>query len=873
MGKSRNKLLLSILFASLFGVQSAGAQETQSTEFELSFKDAESTLNQGLFETFYSGGKVKLGLSPDQIGLDNEYILHAAVISGIDGFFNREIKAGWRSDKPKIVSFVLQDGKFRIVEKTLSFQSDVSLKSDDAVRSNTPLGILAESKIVSSSNSANIFLELDGFFKTDKLLGDFLKTASLRHTGAYVRRVLTYPDNVDIRVRHTFSTIGPSILAGTSHRTIDLEIQYSFIRMPKDGFSPRRPDSRVGYFRTVPSRYLEEGRVDRHEQYIHRWRLEKGVKGQELSPPVSPIVFYIEKSTPENLKPMIRAGVLKWNSAFESLGIRDAIVVKDQPVKSAWDENDINYNVIRWVSSPAAGGSFSTIVTNPRTGEILGANVVIDDNFFDMHEGLAESAVHGNGMVEQQVSTEVRGVLRPNELNGRVTSNFDNSQDVENVSAFVMQYCEIGNSGIQNALFQIAQDEENIVSDDDYQSLWSEFTSHVVAHEVGHALGLTHNFAGSQLISIEDITSEGKLGNNSFSSSVMDYVDPYFVQREEQIVVVGVSSEIGPYDYWAIDFGYRAGFEDQKAYLEWRGGLLDEASKPEYLFGMDGSSNILAVPNDLSDDPIGFSELQLEVLTAALETSDTGSAYQIEKAAIFTDQLKSLNTMRRFHLRRLLRYIGGLETRVVVNGEGVQVWETVPVAGVDQQRALGVISKYTFDRNNRISFGNLGNNLVFETPLGVVYPTLPISDFDISKGILPALLTPVKMTEMSWGEELGGDFSVENYLSEMTNLIFYGSSKNTHALDRTPIQQQYVQLMLRMSGLAEGAGPKYSSSVELAALSEMSNIRRVISRLPSKTDGQRTHKNDLTRLAGGAEPTWFGVGGDVVRKILLWVMA
>lgn len=872
MGNSKNNFLLLVLFVSLVGIQDVGAQETQSTESELGFEDAESTLNQGLFETYYSSGKVKFGLNPDQVGLENEYILHAAVISGTDGSANEEIKAGWRSTKSKIVSFLLQDGKFRIVEKTLSFQSDASLKSDDAVKSNTPLGVLAESKVERYTQSTNTFLNLEELFKNDKLLGDFLKTHSLIHSSAYVRRVLTYQDNIDIRVRHTFRKAGPTVLAGSSHRNIDLEIQYSFIRMPKEGFSPRKPDPRIGYFRTVPSRYLEVGKVDRLEQFIHRWRLEKRDKEAEVSPPVSPIVFYIGKSTPENLKPMMRAGVLKWNSAFENIGFRNAIVVKDQPANSDWDENDINYNVVRWVSSPDAGSNFSTFITNPRTGEILGANVVIDDHFFDLYQGRATSVVHGNGTGGALDQGQNGNVLRSDLSNRRKSSNFDNSQDPNYVSMFGMQYCEIGNSISQNALFEMTRDEGDIVSESDYRSLWADFTTHVVAHEVGHALGLTHNFAGSQHIPFGMIGDVEKAGQIRSSSSIMDYVDPYFIEQKEKVVVVGVSPDIGPYDHWAIEFGYRGGFRGGSAHSEWRKALLNEASKPEYLFGLDGSRSVLAVPNDFTDNPISFREFQLEVLSAALERLDTGPAYEVESAGEFSDHLMTLNRVRKNHLYRLTEYVGGYETRVVDNDENTQVWQTVPVASADQLRALRVIAKFAFDQNNRFSFKERRNHLVHIDSLGRVYATFPVSDFDVSWGLLPNLLSSTRMTRLTWGEELGSDLSVEVYLAEMTKIVFQETPSDIQASGNQSIQIQYVKSMLKMSGLAPNVGPKFPSSVETAALSEMSNIRKEIGRLPSKTIGQRTHKNQLTRLAGRAEPTWSGFGIDVVRRVLVWVV-
>ena len=142
--------------------------------------------------------------------------------------------------------------------------------------------------------------------------------------------------------------------------------------MPEEGFVPRPDDPRIGFFMTEVDD-LTGVSATPWKDMIHRWRLEKKDPSAAMSEPMKPITWWIENTTPEEFRPIIKEGVEKWNQAFEPLGFTNAVVVKVQPDDAEWDAGDVRYNVLRWTASPSPPFSgYGPSFVNPRTGEILG---------------------------------------------------------------------------------------------------------------------------------------------------------------------------------------------------------------------------------------------------------------------------------------------------------------------------------------------------------------------------------------------------------------------------------------------------------------------------------------------------------------------
>ena len=191
-----------------------------------------------------------------------------------------------------------------------------------------------------------------------------------------------YPENVDIRVIYAYDNDSPYVSGGdevTDPRSMIVTLQHTFMEMPQNNYEPRFDDARIGYFRNQVTD-LTSHSITPYRDLINRWHLEKKNPSLAISEPLEPIVWWLENTTPDAYRESIRQGVLAWNEAFEKAGFKNAIVVKDQPLDATWNAGDVRYNVLRWTSSPNPPfGGYGPSFSNPRTGQILSADIMLED--------------------------------------------------------------------------------------------------------------------------------------------------------------------------------------------------------------------------------------------------------------------------------------------------------------------------------------------------------------------------------------------------------------------------------------------------------------------------------------------------------------
>ena len=193
--------------------------------------------------------------------------------------------------------------------------------------------------------------------------------------------IFNYPENTDIEVEYVIEN-PPSreyeAEDAVDPRNISIAIRYSFIQMPSNEFEPRIADQRIGFFTTKVTD-LTSTDITPYSDLIHKWNLKKKFPEQSVSEPIKPITFWIENTTPKKLRPYIKEGALAWNKAFVKAGFSNAIEIKEQPENADWEAGDIRYNVLRWTSSPNPPfGGYGPSFVNPRTGEIIGADIMLE---------------------------------------------------------------------------------------------------------------------------------------------------------------------------------------------------------------------------------------------------------------------------------------------------------------------------------------------------------------------------------------------------------------------------------------------------------------------------------------------------------------
>ena len=320
-------------------------------------------------------------------------------------------------------------------------------------------------------------------------------------TRSFVERVLAFPENVEVEATQTGSAApaggAPQALGGPPRPAQSVLAHWSIVRLPEQPMMPRRFDERVGFF---SERYVDFGADSRaaRRQYITRYRLECAGPADAggLCTPKKPIVYYIDPNTPAQWKPWVRRAIDDWKPAFEAAGFKDGIVAMDAPSSDPdWSPEDIRHTVIRWLPSTTEN-AVGPHVSDPRTGEILNGSVRIFQNVINLNRDWYFTQA-------SQLDARARTFPFPDSLTGRLL----------------------------------------------------EF---VVAHEIGHTIGLQHDQIGSSTYPADSVRSASWVHRMGHAPSIMDYSRyNYVAQPEDKIALEDIIPRVGPYDKWAIGWGYR----------------------------------------------------------------------------------------------------------------------------------------------------------------------------------------------------------------------------------------------------------------------------------------------------------------------------
>ena len=320
-------------------------------------------------------------------------------------------------------------------------------------------------------------------------------------TRSFIERVVAFPENVEVEATQTGTPApaggAPQAALGAPRAATSVLAHWSIIRLPEQPMLPRRFDERVGFF---SERYVDFGADSRaaRRQYITKYRLECDgpPDAQGLCAPKKPIIYYVDPNTPEQWKPWVRRAINDWKPAFEAAGFRDGIVAMDAPSNDPdWSPEDIRHTVIRWLPSTTEN-AVGPHVSDPRTGEILNGSARIFQNVINLNrDWYFTQASH--------LDARARTFPYPDSLTGRLL----------------------------------------------------EF---VVAHEIGHTIGLQHDQIGSSTYPADSVRSASWVHRMGHSPSIMDYSRfNYVAQPEDNIAIEDVIPRVGPYDKWAIGWGYR----------------------------------------------------------------------------------------------------------------------------------------------------------------------------------------------------------------------------------------------------------------------------------------------------------------------------
>ena len=738
---------------------------------------------EGLFTLYRDKVEGKLYLEITEEQLNKEYIHFSYIENGVtDAGF---VRGNFRNSKVFKIQKYYNRIEFIQENTQYYFDEESALSRSSNANINNPV-LVSEPILVSSKDSTKFLVDADKIFLTETLqqikratrpgfrgfqIGKLSKTKTKYH------KLKNYPENTDIIVQYSYDNVLPKKSGSSAvadSRYVNVLVQHSLIEMPDNNFEPRFDDPRVGYF-TTRVNDMTTADVINYRDLVHRWSLVKKNPELEISEPAEPLVYWIENTTPVALRDLIKEGVESWSLAFESAGFKNAVQVNVQPDDAEWDAGDIRYNVLSWTSSPNPPfGGYGPSFVNPRTGQILGADIMLE-------------WVYITKRIQQGELFE----------NTALFLDEENPMDAHYCSASALM--QSNNLFAQNAVDAME------LSDASKETLIRESLRRLVLHEVGHTLGLNHNFKGSNLLTYDEILNKETTYEKGLCSTVMEYPSINFSLKPENQGLY-YDTIPGPYDHWAIRFAYSEVDENGL------NAILNESTKPEHAFandaddmrgtgkGMDPDAMIY----DLTSEPVLYAVDRIKLVNTILP--NVLDKYRKEGAS-HQELLNSYYTLTGQYstsLKIISRQIAGVRVNRAMVGQDTDAKPFTPVSLAAQKEAMDALSKYAFAPNAFEKAEALYPYLQrqrrgFSTPYGGEDPKIHERVLSIQRMVLGQLLNRNVLNRMVNTSLYGNEYSLAAYFKDLNDAVFKADKNKTVTSFRQNLQVEYVNRLIRAS--------------------------------------------------------------------------
>ncbi|MEO7191106.1 MAG: zinc-dependent metalloprotease, partial [Vicinamibacterales bacterium] len=597
---------------------------------------AESKVDDGVFKVHRVADNIYFEIPKTLLGRDFLWVTQIKRTTLGAGF-------GGQSVGERLVRWDLSNNRVFLKVVNYDMVADASTPIAQAVTDANYPTIVRAFPVVVSSPDGNPVIDVTSLFLSE--VTEFSPRQNLGARGmdqsrSYLDKVVSFPENVNVEVTQTYTagalgdpTAAPGRGRGMRGSSGTIVLFHSIVLLPEKPMTPRLFDARVGYFSTSLYDFGRDENKAVERDFITRYRLEKSDPDAALSEPVKPIVYYVDPATPTKYVPWIKKAIEDWRPAFEAAGFKNAIVAREAPSKTEdpdWDPEDVRYSVIRWLPSTTENAS-GPHVHDPRSGEILEADIQLYHNVQNLASMWYFAQV---GALDPRAKT----LPLPDDLVGRLI----------------------------------------------------EF---VVAHELGHTLGLQHNMKASSLYSLEQVRDKTWVKENGHVPTLMDYARfNYVAQPEDGIAVEDLVPKLGPYDKWAIMWGYKpipgakSADEEKKTLDVW---AREQESKP-YLrfttsnsFGTDPGEQTEAVGDA---DPTRATALGLRNLRRVSDMLVTATSKPGEPYDDLTDVYARVVGQWRIELGHVVNVIGGIDSKELYGGQpGLRF---APITRVKQSAAL-----------------------------------------------------------------------------------------------------------------------------------------------------------------------------------------
>ena len=807
----------SVLFLFLAGCGDDAAEPGETPTFTSIVEGSE--LSEGFFDVYRDrkSGETYLAIKPDQI--DQEFIYNSVVRDA--ALESGNVRGIFRDNK--VISIRRHFNRIEFVTENSAFYFDPENALSHAADANISKAVLAVQEIVSEDDSSGtVLIKANDIFLTESLqqvkpspvpnpdpaAPPTFELGTLSTTKNKIYAVRSYPQNTNVFVEYVYENPAP-VVAGqrdvTDSRNVSVRVQHSFVAIPENNFVPRIDDPRIGYFTQYVTDLTSQSNAP-FRDLITRWHLEKKDADAELSEPVEPIVWWIENTTPVEFRDIIKEATLAWNQSFEKAGFSNAVQVKVQPDDADWDAGDIRYNVLRWTSSPQPPfGGYGPSFTNPRTGQIIGADIMLEFVFFTNRvklERILEAMATGGA---------------PQAIAGRE------------------MLCSAGHRLQLNNIFG-AQALKAMGAGSELQGqLIDESLRALILHEVGHTLGLNHNMKASQMLTIDELSDQQVVDKRSLTGSVMDYT-PVNLATAGNKQTNFYDVRPGPYDDWAIEFGYSPALDGAEGEAR-RVALLNRSTERDLAFGNDADD--MRAPgagidprvnvSDMSADAIAHAVGRMTLIEEIMQDMRSrlgveGESYQgllnayVILAAGFASSANSIS-----------RYLGGVYVNRSMVGQPGAGTQFVPVSLEDQQRAMAALRNHVFAADAFNGSGDLYSYLRAQRRSFDFYtltedPKIHTLMLTVHRAVLDHLLHPVVLTRITDSRLYGNRYPLGSYVADLTEAIFSDDLQGNVNTFRQNLQLEYVNRLLAMVGADTKAMYDYpSQSVALHTLREIEN--------------------------------------------------
>ncbi|GLR15840.1 zinc-dependent metalloprotease [Portibacter lacus] len=745
--------------------------------------------SDGLFSVHQVEDKYYYEIPFDKLEKDMLWVSRISKIpNGVGGGY---VNAGSKTNEQLVRWTRVNDA---IHLKSISYNSvaNDTLPIYISVKANNYEPVIAAFKIEGfNEDSTKALIEVNNLFLSDvraitglsERIRKQYKVKSLDSKRSFISRMSAYPENVEVRHDMTFSASEPPSNARTG--TISLQMSQSMYLLPEEPMIPRLYDRRVGWFTISQVDYGSEALKADEKTYIRKWKLIpkdiEAYKRGELVEPVKPIVYYLDPATPKKWRPYFKQGIEDWQVAFEAAGFKNAIIAKDAPTPEEdpdWSPEDARYSTVRYVATTTRN-AMGPSVSDPRSGEIIESDIVWYHNHLRSYRN--------RYLIETGAANPLARTLNTPEA-------------------------EIG-----------------------------EMMRMVISHEIGHALGLPHNMKASYAYPTDSLRSASFTQKWGLASTLMDYTRYNYVAQPGDEGVRWVRM-LGPYDSYAINWGYRyipdvKIPEDEKATLtKW---IVEKEGDPMYLFGGSNSFDPSSQTESVGDDPIKASTYGLSNLKIVAENLLEWTSPEDKDYADLEELYGELIGVWSRYCGHVITNVGGVyELRKTTKQEGISYEHT---AALEQKKSIAFLNEHVFSTPTWLLQDEILRNI---EPSG---STDRIKS--LQSRLLGRLLTTSRLERMIDNEALNGEDAYElvEMMAEVRNGIWaevkaggnidpyrrnlqrshvmrLGSLLEADMKDRTDISAVTRAELVAILNLAQSNASRYSAGIERYHLEDISAL-------------------------------------------------